>query len=82
MKTYKKLYPQVYDFANLYWAYRRARLGKRDRVAVAAFEFDLEHNLLQLQDELQSHTYAPGGYTKFYIHERAGPAEGLRFVAN
>ena len=36
MKTYKNLYPQICDFATLYGAYRRARCGKRDRVAVAS----------------------------------------------
>lgn len=66
MKTYKNLYPQIYDFANLYTAWRRARCGKRDRAAVASFEFDLERNLLQLQDELQPRTYAPSRYTSFY----------------
>lgn len=45
MKTYKNLYRQIYDFANLYAAWRRARCGKRDRAAVASFEFDLERNL-------------------------------------
>jgi hypothetical protein len=69
MKTYKNLYPPITDFANLYLAYRRARLGKRDRAAVASFEYDLERNLFDLQEELRSHTYAPGGYTNFYIHE-------------
>lgn len=69
MKTYKNLYPQVYDFENLYWAYRAARKGKRDRVAVAAFEFDMEGNLLALQTELREHTYQPGVYTNFYIYE-------------
>lgn len=69
MKTYKHLYPQVYEFANLYAAYRAARRGKRDRPAVAAFEFDLEHHLLVLQDELQAQTYRPGEYTHFYIYE-------------
>jgi retron-type reverse transcriptase len=69
MKTYKNLYPQIYDFTNLYLAYRRARRGKRERAAVAGFEFDLEHNLLTLRRELQARTYAPGGYTNFYIHE-------------
>ena len=53
MKTYKNLYSQVYDFANLYVAYRRARRGKRDRAALAGFEFDLERNLLCLQVELK-----------------------------
>jgi len=35
MKTYRNLYPQVYDFENLYQAYRAARLGKRGRGQVA-----------------------------------------------
>jgi hypothetical protein len=41
MKTYKNLYPQICAFENLYRSYRRARRGKRDRQAVADFEFDL-----------------------------------------
>ncbi len=69
MKTYKNLYPQIYTFENLYEAYREARKGKRGRVDVAAFEFDMEHNLLQLQRELRDQTYRPGPYHNFYIHE-------------
>jgi retron-type reverse transcriptase len=69
MKTYKNLYPQVYSFSNLYWAFRAARRGKRDRAAVASFEFDLEHNLLTLEAELRDRTYRPGSYTNFYIYE-------------
>ena len=69
MKTYKNLYPQIYAFENLYYAYRAARKGKRARPAVAAFEFDMESNLLQLQTELRERTYQPGAYTNFYIHE-------------
>lgn len=69
MKTYKNLYPQVVTFPNLYSAYRAARKGKRDRYAVAAFEFDLETNLIVLADELQAQTYTPGVYTNFYVFE-------------
>ena len=69
MKTYKNLYPRVHDFANLYRAFRQARRGKRDRVAVASFEFDLEDNLLRLQAELRDSTYRPGPYTNFHIQE-------------
>ncbi|MCB8918046.1 MAG: hypothetical protein H6666_08975 [Ardenticatenaceae bacterium] len=36
MKTYKNLYPHIHTFANLYWAFRAARCGKRDRAAVAS----------------------------------------------
>ena len=38
MKTYKNLYPQIYDFENLYLAFRAARKGKRSRVDVATLE--------------------------------------------
>jgi RNA-directed DNA polymerase len=69
MKTYKNLYPQIYNFANLHQAFCAARKGKRDRVAVASFEFDLEHNLLALEAELRDQTYRPGPYTNFYIYE-------------
>jgi len=31
MKTYRRLYPQVYAFESLYAAYRRACKGKRGR---------------------------------------------------
>jgi cbb3-type cytochrome oxidase subunit 3 len=34
------LYSQVCSFENLYLAYRKARRGKRDKAAVAAFEYD------------------------------------------
>jgi hypothetical protein len=39
VKTYKHLYPKIYDFANLYRAHRQARRGgKRAQPEVAAFE--------------------------------------------
>ena len=65
MKTYKNLYSQVYDFGHLYRAFRAARKGKRNRVEVAGFEFDLEPNLLALETELREQRYQPGGYTNF-----------------
>jgi RNA-directed DNA polymerase len=63
------LYSQVYAFANLYWAFRQARRGKRDRSEVAAFEFNLEENLLQLRQELATRTYRPGPYRSFYVRD-------------
>ena len=69
MKTYKNLYSQIYDFGNLYIAFLAARKAKRDRTAVASFEFDLERNLLELETELREQTYRPGHYTNFYVHE-------------
>jgi retron-type reverse transcriptase len=69
LKTYKNLYPQVLAWDNLYLAYRKARKGKRARVPVATFEWDLEGNLVRLQDELATKSYRPGPYHSFYIHE-------------
>jgi hypothetical protein len=69
MKTYKHLYERICAFGNLYDAFRKARKGKRSRPAVAAFEVDLEDNLITLQDELRSESYRPGPYTTFTIYE-------------
>jgi len=69
MKTYKNLYPKIYDFDNLYWAFREARKGKRRKEPVAAFEVDLEPNLWRLHEELVAQTYRPGPYHHFYIYE-------------
>ena len=63
------MYPQVYDWVNLYHAYCKARKGKRGRIPAATFEYHLESNLVQLQIELREKRYAPGGYHSFYIHE-------------
>ena len=71
VKTYKHLYPKIYDFENLYRAHRQARRGgKRKQPEVAAFEHNLGENLLRLQDELQTQTYRPGPYRNFIVVER------------
>lgn len=69
MKTYKYLYPQVYDFENIYLAYRKARKGKRGRMQPAMFERVQDDELLALQDELQSQSYRPAAYHSFLIHD-------------
>jgi hypothetical protein len=69
-KTYKGLYPQIYDPDNLWRAWRAARRGgKRKWPSVAAFEFDLEQNLWALHEELHDKTYQPGPYRHFTIVE-------------
>ena len=70
-KTYKRLYPKVCAFENLYLAHRKARRGgKRKRPEVAAFEHDLGENLLHLREELLAQTYRPGAYHNFIVIER------------
>jgi hypothetical protein len=63
------LYSRLCAFEALYRAFRRARRGKRDRPEVAAFEFDLEENLLRLRWELETRAYRPGPYRSFYVHD-------------
>lgn len=63
------MYPQLWDWENLYLAYRKARKGKRSRPPAAGFEFNLESNLIGLQQALRDKSYTPGQYSSFYIHE-------------
>ena len=69
MKTYRHLYPQVWDWENLYLAWRKARKGKRGLEPAATFEYNLEANLPRLLRELRDKTYRPSPYTSFYIHD-------------
>lgn len=69
MKTYKHLYNKVFDFENIYLAYRKARKGKRGRLQPAMFERVQEDEMLALQAELQNKTYKPGEYHSFFIHD-------------
>lgn len=62
-------YKDIYRWDNLFDAYRKAAKGKRSKAPAAAFEFRLEDNLIQLQDELTAETYRPGPYESFFIHE-------------
>lgn len=63
------LWDQITCFQNLYIAYRQAAKTRHNSAAVAGFEFDLESNLLMLQQELRERTYKPGAYTSFFIHD-------------
>lgn len=63
------MYQQLLSWDNLLLAYRRASKGKRGAPVVAAFEYRLEDNLIQLQQQLAEQSYRPGSYVTFTIHE-------------
>lgn len=69
MKSFKNLYPQIYEFKNLWLAARKAQKGKRYLPYVLDFNREFEKNLLMLQDQLHKKTYQPGAYQTFYIYE-------------
>lgn len=66
-RTYKNLYPQIWQPANLWTAFHQAARGKRSQPAVAAFEYELETQLIGLEEELHQQSYKPGRYHNFYI---------------
>lgn len=63
------LQEKLIAWENLMLAYGNASRGKRGRGSTAGFESMLADNLLELEEELASHSYQPGAYTSFYIHE-------------
>lgn len=70
MRRLGGLWERVTAFENLLAAYRKARLGKRTRPAVARFALNLEGEILALQSALREGAYRPGAYRLFTIYER------------
>ncbi|OPZ65876.1 MAG: Reverse transcriptase (RNA-dependent DNA polymerase) [Firmicutes bacterium ADurb.Bin506] len=68
-ETPKQAFEAVFDFGNLYAAYRASRRGKRWKNTVAKVEINALEAVAVLQDELSSGTYKPGEYREFYVHE-------------
>lgn len=66
-KRYFDLYETVCHPLNLWAAYKNAARGKRYQPAAASFEYELEKNLIELENELKEETYLPGGYHNFII---------------
>jgi len=69
MKGRGFLFEQVCTYDNLLNGSLRAMKGKKDKERVARFYFNLEFELLRIQDELLSGSYQPGPYHCFYVYE-------------
>jgi len=63
------MYDTLFSWDNLLCAYYKAAKTKRGNPNVAVFEYRLEENLFQLQEQLAAKTYRPGQYASFFIHE-------------
>lgn len=68
-KTYKNLFTEVCSYRNLHEAYMKARKGKRYRDDVLEFSYNLEENLFQIKEELETQSYKADAYRKFYVHD-------------
>ncbi len=62
-------YEKIYEFENLYRAYKLAARGKRTKTEVIEFELDLAANLWSLHDELKSKRYRASEYHHFMIYD-------------
>lgn len=62
-------FQKVYQFENLYRAYRKARRGKRWKEAAAKFEVNLLEALNLLSWQLQNKTYTLSPYHVFMVYE-------------
>lgn len=69
MKRVGGFFERIVGFDNLLLAQRRAARGKRCRTSVARFEFHLEHELFELQDELMTGSYQPGEFFTFEVRD-------------
>jgi len=78
MKRVGNLFEKVISFENLLIALRRAMKGCGRTKATCRFFFDLEYQLLKLQEQLEYGTYSPGAYRYFTIYD---PKERVIAVA-
>jgi len=67
MKRAGDLYRKIFDYENLYYAYRKASLGHKDKHDILEFLFNYEGRLFEIQKELIDKTYTTGKYKSFYI---------------
>ncbi len=69
MKTYKNLYPKIYNISNLILAWRKARKGKTKKIYVKEFEKNTIENLFKLQEELKNQNYSPKPLRTFILRD-------------
>jgi hypothetical protein len=62
-------YQELYDFQNLYAAYRAARRGKGCKREVIEFELNLAENLCVLKRKLEAQEYLAQPYYHFTVYE-------------
>ncbi|MCC5618082.1 RNA-directed DNA polymerase [Nostoc sp. CHAB 5836] len=67
MKRYGNLYPEIINFENILLASRQAQKGKRFRDNVLEFNYNLETELIRLQQKLTDKIYQPGAYRTFHL---------------
>lgn len=68
-KTYRNLFPKLCEYDNLLLAFIKARKRKTTKAYVQRFEMKLSQELIKLQWELLTGTYAPAPLTIFTVRD-------------
>lgn len=68
-KSLNNLWEEVVSFENLLEAYKEARKGKRCKNEVLQFGYNLEENLINIQNHLIWKSWSPGKYRTFYVYD-------------
>lgn len=63
------MYELVYDFGNLYEAYRKSRRGKRGKISVARFEVNALEAVMYISYLLKERKYKMAPYNTFIVYE-------------
>ncbi len=63
------LYFSITSFENLHHAFKNRAKASAAKPDVAAFEYNLEEELLDLEAELLHQSWQPSPYCSFYIHD-------------
>lgn len=69
MKRHGNFFEKIITFENLLLASKKAMTGKKTKSSVSAFYFNLENEIIGLQQELALGSYRPMEYTQFIIRE-------------
>lgn len=69
MQKLVDVFDSITEFSHLYRSFFAASKGKRYRLTIAKYKFNLEQNLFRLQQELRNGSYQFGPYKGFWVEE-------------
>jgi len=69
MKTYKNLYSRLCSFENLCLAFEKCRRRKRYKEGVPEFEYNLEKEIFEIKEELESFSFKPQPPKVFLVRD-------------
>lgn len=70
MKTCPNLYDKLTSFKTLYKSYQKVKKHKKENKFIQAFEYKLEENILNLQQDLRNFTYRSSRMKRLLIPNR------------